>query len=46
VCTNSRAVIDACRPFERLKEFPKVARGSKELLRRVETKFADILRTL
>jgi UbiD family decarboxylase len=44
--TNSRAVIDACRPFHRLKEFPKVARGSKELLDRVEAKFADILRGL
>ena len=41
--TNSRAVIDACRPFERLKDFPKVARASPELLRRVEEKFADVL---
>jgi len=41
--TNSRAVIDACRPFERLKDFPKVARASPELIRRVEEKFADVL---
>jgi UbiD family decarboxylase len=41
--TNSRAVIDACRPFERLKDFPPVARASPELLRRVATKFADVL---
>ena len=32
--TNSRAVIDACRPFERLKDFPMVARASPELRRR------------
>ena len=42
--TNSRAIIDACRPFERLKDFPPVARGSKELLAKVEAKFADVLR--
>ncbi|HEY6254991.1 MAG TPA: UbiD family decarboxylase [Xanthobacteraceae bacterium] len=41
--TNSRAVIDACRPFERLKDFPKVARASPQLRRQVAEKFADIL---
>jgi 3-polyprenyl-4-hydroxybenzoate decarboxylase len=41
--TNSRALIDACRPFERLKEFPPVARASPELRARVEAKFADVL---
>ncbi|HEY7300532.1 MAG TPA: UbiD family decarboxylase [Xanthobacteraceae bacterium] len=41
--TNSRAVIDACRPFERLKDFPKVARASPDLRARVAHKFADIL---
>lgn len=41
--TNSRAVIDACRPFERLKDFPPVARASAELRARVEAKFADVL---
>jgi UbiD family decarboxylase len=41
--TNSRAVIDACRPFERLKDFPKVARASPELRETVKTKFANIL---
>ena len=40
---NSRAVIDACRPYERLKEFPPVARASKELLAEVSAKFADVL---
>ena len=41
--TNSRAVIDACRPYERLKDFPMVARASPELVRTVKEKFADIL---
>jgi UbiD family decarboxylase len=41
--TNSRAVIDACRPFERLKDFPVVARASPELVRKVKEKFTDIL---
>src|SRR5262249_61816376 len=42
--TNSRAVIDACRPYERLKDFPPVARASPELVRKVEAKFAEVLR--
>jgi UbiD family decarboxylase len=41
--TNSRAVIDACRPFERLSDFPMVARASTELRRRVAEKFSDLL---
>jgi UbiD family decarboxylase len=41
--TNSRALIEACRPFARLKDFPKVARATPELLARVEAKFATIL---
>jgi 4-hydroxy-3-polyprenylbenzoate decarboxylase len=40
---NSRAVIDACRPFEQLKTFPPVARASKELLAEVSAKFKDVL---
>lgn len=44
--TNSRAIIDACRPFERLESFPTVARASPELRARVEAKFADILAKL
>jgi 4-hydroxy-3-polyprenylbenzoate decarboxylase len=35
--------MDACRPFERLNDFPKVARASPELRTRVAEKFADIL---
>jgi 4-hydroxy-3-polyprenylbenzoate decarboxylase len=41
--TNSRAIIDACRPFERLKDFPMVARASPELREKVKEKFADLL---
>jgi 4-hydroxy-3-polyprenylbenzoate decarboxylase len=41
--TNSRAIIDACRPFERLADFPMVARASPELRRKVSEKFADLL---
>ena len=44
--TNSRAVIDACRPFERFKDFPPVARASPELRQRVLGKFADVLAKL
>ena len=40
---NSRAVIDACRPFEKIKEFPPVARASAELRAKVESKYRDIL---
>src|SRR5215216_4051014 len=41
--TNSRAVIDACRPFERLNDFPKVARASPKLVKKVQEKFSDVL---
>jgi len=41
-----RAVIDACRPFERLKDFPKVARASPELRKQVAEKFADVLKKI
>jgi 4-hydroxy-3-polyprenylbenzoate decarboxylase len=44
--TNSRAIIDACRPFERLKDFPAVARASPELVAKVRAKFAGILAKL
>ena len=36
-------MIDACRPFERLKDFPTVARASPELVKLVHEKFADVL---
>ncbi|MBI2318895.1 MAG: UbiD family decarboxylase, partial [Betaproteobacteria bacterium] len=41
--TSHRAVIDACRPYGRLKDFPKVARASPQVLARVKEKFADLL---
>jgi UbiD family decarboxylase len=44
--TNSRALIDACRPFERFKEFPPVACASPELAAKVRKKFAAILAKL
>ena len=44
--TNSRAVIDACRPYERLKDFPMVAKASPELRKQVAEKFADVLKTI
>ena len=40
---NSRAVIDACRPFEMLKDFPPVARASPELRAKIEAKFRHVL---
>jgi 4-hydroxy-3-polyprenylbenzoate decarboxylase len=41
--SSSRALIDACRPFGRLKSFPKVAEASPELRAKVAAKFSDIL---
>jgi 4-hydroxy-3-polyprenylbenzoate decarboxylase len=40
---SNRAVIDACRPFGRLKDYPKVARASPEVLNKVKQKFAELL---
>jgi 3-polyprenyl-4-hydroxybenzoate decarboxylase len=40
---NSRAVIDATRPFERFDDFPLVATASPELLDRVRQKWAHVL---
>lgn len=39
---NSRAVIDACIPYERLESFPKVAQTSPELARAVRARFPDV----
>jgi 4-hydroxy-3-polyprenylbenzoate decarboxylase len=41
---NSRVVIDACIPYERREEFPKVAQTSRELAADVRAKFADVFR--
>jgi len=38
---NSRGLIDACRPWEMLKDFPPVVKASAELRERVLAKFAD-----
>jgi 4-hydroxy-3-polyprenylbenzoate decarboxylase len=40
---NTRAVIDACRPFERLGDFPVVAEAPRELLDRVIAKWPEVL---
>jgi UbiD family decarboxylase len=39
---NSRAVIDACRPFEWLSEFPEVAESPPELQAQVRLKWAHL----
>jgi 4-hydroxy-3-polyprenylbenzoate decarboxylase len=44
VAWNSRALIDACRPFEMLGEFPPVVRASPELREKVLRKFEDQLK--
>ncbi|MGH3662424.1 MAG: UbiD family decarboxylase [Micromonosporaceae bacterium] len=40
----SRAVIDACRPYERLDSFPKVAQSDPAYLRSVEDRWGHVLR--
>jgi UbiD family decarboxylase len=40
---NSRAIIDACRPFERLETFPRVAESDPAFLRDLERKWRDAL---
>ncbi len=40
---NSRMVIDACRPWARREDFPKVSRSSKELDARIRAKWAHVL---
>jgi len=40
---NNRAIIDACRPWERLDAFPQVAEASPELLDQVAKKWPDAL---
>jgi UbiD family decarboxylase len=39
----SKAIIDACRPFDFLNEFPAVAEASKELQEQVRAKWKDLL---
>jgi UbiD family decarboxylase len=40
---NSRAVIDACRPWERRESFPVVARGNPDHLRQVYDRWRHVL---
>jgi UbiD family decarboxylase len=40
---NSRMVIDACKPWNRLADWPATVRNSATLEQQVRTKFADIL---
>ncbi len=39
--TSSRAIIDACRPFDRMKEFPPVVRASDEVREKVLRKWPE-----
>lgn len=41
---NSRAIVDACRPFEWMKEFPPVAESSPELHKKTVEKWGHLLR--
>lgn len=43
---NSRAVIDACRPYDWKDEFPQVAEYSKELRDKTYSKWKDVLNLL
>ena len=40
---NSRAIVDACRPFERLAEFPRVAQSDPAFLAEVRGKWRHVL---
>ena len=40
---SSKAVIDACRPYDHLAEFPDVAEASRELQEKVRAKWKNIL---
>ncbi|MFQ5849109.1 MAG: UbiD family decarboxylase [Candidatus Binatia bacterium] len=40
---NSRAIIDACRPFEWIEDFPRVAESSKEILEATAKKWGKAL---
>ena len=43
---NSRAVIDACIPYEHLKDFPKIAQTSPEYKKIMMEKYGDLIREL
>jgi len=39
---SSKAIIDACRPWDHLEEFPAVAEASKELQERIRARWKDL----
>jgi hypothetical protein len=39
---NSRVLVDACRPFERLADFPPVAAAGSEVLGRVARRWPEL----
>jgi UbiD family decarboxylase len=39
---SSKAVIDACRPYDHLDDFPEVAEASKGLQEKVRAKWGDL----
>jgi len=43
IAFNSRAIIDACRPFERLGDFPAVAESSEDLVASVSRRWPEVL---
>jgi 4-hydroxy-3-polyprenylbenzoate decarboxylase len=43
---NSRAVIDACIPYERIKDFPPVAQSSPEMRKKIFEKYPDLMKEL
>ena len=40
---SSKAIIDACRPYDHLHEFPEVAEASRELCDQIRAKWKDLL---
>jgi hypothetical protein len=40
---SSKAVIDACRPYDHLTQFPAVAEATKELQAKIRAKWKDLL---
>ncbi len=43
-CFNSRAIIDACKPYEWIDEFPKEVTISPELTEKMRNKWGDLLK--
>jgi hypothetical protein len=39
---SSKAIIDACRPYDHLHDFPEVAEASKELQEKTRKKWKDL----